>query len=324
MGRPPDDPCNVSFESMGFKTFGFAGGREDVYEPTDINWGPETEWLADERFSADGKLKEEGLGASQMGLIYVNPEGPNGKPDPKAAAEHIRITFGRMGMNDEETVALIGGHTLGKAHGASRAAKHVGVEPEGAPLEAQGFGWKIRTPVERAPTPSPVDWKARGPRLQLRGPRAILEISTSTNWKLITGPGGAKQWEPTYGEANVPDAHIEGKMHKPMMLTTDLALKEDPAYGKISKRFYENPAEFDLAFAKAWFKLTHRDMGPTVACLDEVPPARMAGPSSGRGSRSCRRCRSRRTQGIDLRFWSDHSTAGQHCLGIGINLSRHR
>ena len=268
---------NVAFESMGFETFGFGGGREDVYEPTDINWGPETEWLADQRFDESGALQEK-LGASQMGLIYVNPEGPGGNPDPLLAAEHIRITFGRMGMNDEETVALIaGGHTLGKAHGASRPAGKVGPEPEGAPLEEQGMGWKnsygegkgkdtITSGLEGAWTKTPTSWS-----------HDYFVNLYEFDWELIEGPGGAKQWEPKgYGDPSVPDAHVEGKFHKPMMLTTDLALKEDPAYGAVSKRFYENPEEFNLAFAKAWYKLTHRDMGPQTRLLGpEVPPAQI-------------------------------------------------
>ena len=268
---------NVAFESMGFDTFGFGGGREDVYEPTDINWGPETEWLADERFSEDGKMLKDVLGATQMGLIYVNPEGPNGVPDPIAAAEHIRIAFGRMGMNDEETVALIaGGHTLGKSHGATRPQGHVGAEPEKAPIEEQGLGWKnsygtgkgadtITNGIDGAWTQTPTSW-SQGYFINL----------FEHEWQLIEGPGGAHQWEPIYGKEVVPDAHDPNKKQKLMMLTTDLALKEDPIYGAISKKFYENPEEFDLAFSKAWFKLTHRGMGPQVRLLGpEVPPAQL-------------------------------------------------
>ncbi|MEO0592735.1 MAG: catalase/peroxidase HPI [Myxococcota bacterium] len=265
---------NVALESMGFETFGFAGGREDVYEPTDINWGPETEWLADERFSEGGKKLAHPLGASQMGLIYVNPEGPGGKPDPLAAAEHIRTTFGRMAMNDEETVALIaGGHTLGKAHGAAKAAKYVGAEPEGAAIEEQGFGWKnsygtgkgadtITSGLEGAWTYSPVKWS-----------HDYFNNLYSYEWVLTKSPGGAHQWTPKGDtERMVPDAHDPAKKHKPMMFTTDLALIKDPAYAKISKRFHENPEEFKMAFAKAWFKLTHRDMGPHARLLGpEVP-----------------------------------------------------
>ncbi len=265
---------NVALESMGFKTFGFAGGRVDVFEPTDINWGPETEWLASDRFNDDGKQLARPLGATQMGLIYVNPEGPNGVPDPKAAAHHIRETFGRMAMNDEETVALIaGGHTMGKAHGAAKAADCVGAEPEGASLEEQGLGWKnrcgsgkgkdaITSGLEGAWTSTPAQWS-----------RTFFKNLLENEWVLVKGPGGAKQWEPKGGKESVPDAHDPQKRHKLMMLTTDLALKEDPAYRKISERFHKNPEEFEAAFAKAWFKLTHRDMGPHVRLLGAaVPP----------------------------------------------------
>lgn len=267
---------NVALESMGFQTLGFGGGREDVYEPTDINWGPETEWLADERFSDDGAKLDRPLGASQMGLIYVNPEGPGGKPDPLAAAEHIRITFGRMGMNDEETVALIaGGHTLGKAHGAAAAHKHVGPEPEAAPIEQQGLGWKnsygtgkgadtITSGLEGAWTYTPTKWST-----------GYFDNLYAYEWVLTKSPAGAHQWTPK-GETEqmVPDAHDPAKEHKPMMLTTDIALIKDPAYAKISKRFHENPEAFDKAFARAWYKLTHRDMGPRTRLVGpNVPPA---------------------------------------------------
>jgi catalase-peroxidase len=265
---------NVALESMGFKTFGFGGGREDVYEPTDINWGPETKWLADERVSEGGKKLAHPLGASQMGLIYVNPEGPGGKPDPLAAAQHIRLTFGRMSMNDEETVALIGGgHTLGKAHGAAHASKHVGPEPEGAAIEEQGLGWKnnhgtgkgadtITSGLEGAWTYTPVKWS-----------HDFFDNMYKYEWELTKSPGGAQQWTPKGDtERTVPDAHDPSKTHKPMMLTTDLALKLDPQYGPISKRFHEHPEEFQAAFAKAWYKLTHRDMGPRARLLGaEVP-----------------------------------------------------
>ena len=266
---------NVALESMGFKTFGFAGGREDVWAPeTDINWGSESEWLADQRFSEDRQL-EEPLGSAQMGLIYVNPEGPNGTPDPLAAAKDIRTTFGRMAMNDEETVALIaGGHTLGKAHGAASAGKYVGKEPEGASLEQQGFGWMssygkgnaedtITSGLEGAWTATPTKWS-----------HGFFENLFEYEWERIKGPGGAWQWTPKKGTTfeKVPDAHVAGRSHDPMMLTTDLALREDPIYGKISRRFYDNPEEFNLAFAKAWYKLTHRDMGPHARLLGpEVP-----------------------------------------------------
>lgn len=270
---------NVALESMGFKTLGFGGGREDVYEPLDINWGPETEWLADQRFSEDGKELDKPLGASQMGLIYVNPEGPGGKPDPLAAAERIRVTFGRMAMNDEETVALIaGGHTLGKAHGAAPAHGNVGAEPEAAPLEMQGLGWKnshgtgkgadtITSGLEGAWTSTPAQWS-----------HSYLANLFEYEWELIKGPGGAHQWVPKSDDpaARTPDAHDPSKSHKLMMFTTDLALKEDPKYREISERFYKNPKEFEMAFAKAWFKLTHRDMGPRVRLLgSEVPEAQL-------------------------------------------------
>jgi catalase-peroxidase len=266
---------NVAFESMGFKTFGFGGGREDVYEPTDINWGPETEWLADKRFSEDGKTLKHPLGATQMGLIYVNPEGPRGNPDPLAAAQHIRIAFGRMSMNDEETVALIaGGHTLGKAHGAAPASEHVGREPEGASIEEQGLGWKnkhgtgkgadtITSGLEGAWTYTPVKWS-----------HDYLDNLYNYEWELTKSPAGAQQWTPKGDPGRkVPDAHDPSKSHEPMMLTTDLALKVDPTYGPISKRFKEHPEEFEAAFAKAWYKLTHRDMGPHARLLGPEVPA---------------------------------------------------
>ncbi len=262
---------NVALESMGFKTLGFGGGREDVFEPTDINWGPETEWLSDKRFSK-GEL-DEGLGATEMGLIYVNPEGPGGKPDPMAAAQHIRTAFGRMAMNDEETVALIaGGHTLGKAHGAHKPGECVGPVPEEAPVEEQGLGWKnkcgtgkgkdtITSGLEGAWTMTPTKWS-----------HDFFSNLFSYEWELIEGPGGKKQWQPKGDVARVPDAHDPTKSHKPMMLTTDLALVTDPAYHAISKRFYEKPDEFEKAFARAWFKLTHRDMGPHARLVgSEVP-----------------------------------------------------
>ncbi len=265
---------NVALESMGFKTFGFAGGREDVWEPQeDIYWGPESAWLGDKRYS-DGRKLENPLAAVQMGLIYVNPEGPNGKADPLAAAKDIRETFGRMAMNDEETVALIaGGHTFGKAHGAADA-KNVGPEPEGAPLEEQGLGWKnkhgkgnagdtITSGLEGAWTSAPNRWS-----------HMYLSNLFAYDWGLTKSPAGAQQWIPKdgAGKGTVPDAHDKTKSHAPIMFTTDLALKMDPAYGKIAKRFLENPKQFEDAFAKAWFKLTHRDMGPQARYLGaEVP-----------------------------------------------------
>jgi catalase-peroxidase len=265
---------NCALESMGFKTFGFAGGREDIWEPDeDIFWGPEETWLDDERYSGDREL-DNPLAAVQMGLIYVNPEGPNGNPDPLAAAKDIRDTFGRMAMNDEETVALIaGGHTFGKAHGAGDAA-HVGPEPEGASLEEQGLGWKssfgsgkgvdtISSGLEGAWTTNPAKWDNN-----------YFENLFGYEWTQVKSPAGATQWVPTDQSASdtVPDAHDPNKKHAPVMFTTDLALKMDPIYAPISKRFYENPAEFANAFAKAWYKLTHRDMGPLTKCLGSLVP----------------------------------------------------
>ena len=266
---------NCALESMGLKTLGFAGGREDVWEPEeDIYWGSETTWLGDERYTGDREL-ENPLGAVQMGLIYVNPQGPNGNPDPVAAARDIRETFRRMAMNDEETVALIaGGHTFGKTHGAADADEYVGPEPEGASIEEQGLGWKntfgsgkgvhtITSGLEGAWTAAPTQWD-----------NGFFENLFNYDWELIKGPGGAWQWTPRdeSAQGTVPDAHDPSKKHAPMMLTTDLSLKEDPIYAEISKRFYENPAEFSDAFARAWYKLTHRDMGPLTRCLGPWVP----------------------------------------------------
>ena len=267
---------NCALESMGLKTFGFAGGREDVWEPEeDIYWGSETTWLGDERYTGDRDL-ENPLGAVQMGLIYVNPQGPNGNPDPVAAAIDIRETFRRMAMDDEETVALIaGGHTFGKTHGAADADEFVGPEPEGASLEEQGLGWKnsfgsgvggdtITSGLEGAWTTAPATWD-----------NGFFHNLFNYEWELIKGPGGAWQWTPKDESAQntVPDAHDPSKKHAPMMLTTDLSLKVDPIYAPISKRFYENPDAFADAFAKAWYKLTHRDMGPRTRCLGALVPA---------------------------------------------------
>ncbi|MDB6069657.1 MAG: catalase/peroxidase, partial [Verrucomicrobiales bacterium] len=266
---------NVALESMGFTTFGFAGGRADVWEPQeDIYWGMESEWLGDKRYSKDRQL-EKPLAAVQMGLIYVNPEGPDGKPDPLAAARDIRDTFARMAMNDEETVALIaGGHTFGKAHGAAKPDGHVGREPEAAPLEEQGLGWKnsygkgngadtITSGLEGAWTTTPAAWS-----------HGYFTNLFAFDWELTKSPAGAHQWTPKNGagKGSVPDAHDPAKSHAPMMFTTDIALREDPAYNKISKHFLEDPKAFADAFAKAWFKLTHRDMGPASRYLGpEVP-----------------------------------------------------
>jgi catalase-peroxidase len=276
---------NVAMESMGFKTFGFGFGRPDVWEPEDIFWGPEDTWLGDQRYSGDRELARS-LGAVQMGLIYVNPEGPGGNPDPLAAARDIRDTFGRMAMNDEETAALIiGGHTFGKAHGAGPAEGNIGPEPEGAGIHEQGLGWTnkygsgkgahtITSGLEGAWTNNPTKWD-----------NGFLENLFKYEWELTTSPAGAKQWTPKNPEANgtVPDAHDPAKRHAPMMFTTDLAMRMDPIYGPIAKRFYENPDQLADAFARAWFKLLHRDMGPLARYLgpwvpepqlwqDPVPP----------------------------------------------------
>jgi catalase-peroxidase len=268
---------NCACESMGFKTFGFGFGREDIWQADEIYWGPEDTWLGDARYSGDRDLAEP-LGAVQMGLIYVNPEGPNGVPDALAAARDIRQTFLRMAMNDEETVALIvGGHTFGKAHGAVDA-EHVGPEPEGAPIEQQGFGWKntiatgkgadaVTSGLEGAWTSEPTKWD-----------NGFLDNLFNYDWELTTSPAGAKQWTPTDPAAQgaVPDAHDPSRRHGPMMLTTDLALKFDPIYGPIAKRFHEHPEQLAEAFAKAWYKLLHRDMGPVTRYLGPwVPEAQL-------------------------------------------------
>ena len=267
---------NVALETMGFKTYGFAGGREDLWEPEeDIYWGSETEWLGDERYTGDRDL-EAPLGAVQMGLIYVNPEGPNGNPDPVASGRDIRETFARMAMNDEETVALVaGGHAFGKAHGAADAGQYVGREPEGAGLEEQGLGWKnsfgsgkggdaITSGIEGAWTENPIQWDNN-----------YLEILFKYDWECVKGPGGANQWHPKDAEAagTVPDAHDPAKRHKPMMTTADMALRMDPIYEPIARRFMENPEQLEEAFAKAWYKLTHRDMGPRSRYLGDLVPA---------------------------------------------------
>jgi catalase-peroxidase len=264
----------IAMQSMGFKIFGFAGGREDVWEAEDIYWGPEGKWLADERYKGDRELANP-LAAVQMGLIYVNPEGPNANPDPIAAARDIRETFARMAMNDEETVALIaGGHTFGKAHGAADPAKYVGPEPEAAPIDEQGFGWKntfgtgngdstITSGLEGAWTTNPIVWDNN-----------YFENLFKYDWELTKSPAGAHQWTPkdSGGAGTVPDAHDPNKQHAPMMFTTDLSLKLDRSYAKISKHFHENPQAFADVFAKAWYKLTHRDMGPLSRYLGPLVP----------------------------------------------------
>ena len=270
---------NVAMENMGFKTFGFAGGRTDDWEPEWVYWGPEAKMLADERY-AEGRQLRKGLAAVQMGLIYVNPEGPNGNPDPVLAAHDIRETFGRMAMNDEETVALIaGGHSFGKAHGAHKPDDCVGPEPTGEVIVEQGFGWKntcgkgnaedtVTSGLEGAWTATPTQWSMM-----------YLANLFAYEWEQTRSPAGALQWQPNDGAAagTIPDAHVEGVSHAPVMFTTDLSLKFDPSYREISQRFLENPAEFELAFAKAWFKLTHRDMGPKIRYLgDDVPAETLA------------------------------------------------
>ena len=267
---------NVALESMGFKTFGFAGGRADVWEPEeDIYWGPEGKWLEDQRYSGERELANP-LGAVQMGLIYVNPEGPNGRPDPLGSGHDIRETFARMAMNDEETVALVaGGHTFGKAHGAGDPGKYVGPEPEGAPLEAMGLGWintmgsgvgvdTITSGIEGAWTPTPITWD-----------NSYFDTLFGNEWELTHSPAGAQQWTPKNAEAQgtVPDAHDPARRHAPMMTTADMAMRMDPAYEKISRRFHQNPHEFADAFARAWYKLTHRDMGPRPLYLGPLVPA---------------------------------------------------
>ncbi len=265
----------VAMESMGFKTLGFAGGRVDGWEPETVNWGAEGEWLADSKRYHGERVLKKPFGAVQMGLIYVNPEGPNGNPDPLAAAEDIRVAFGRMAMNDEETVALIaGGHTFGKAHGAASAGKYVGREPEGESIEAQGLGWNssyrsgkggdtITSGLEGAWTVNPAAWTHN-----------FLQNLYAFEWVQTKSPAGAVQWIPADGAASnlVPDAHDQSKRHAPIMLTTDLALRFDPEYGKITRRWLDNPEAFETAFAKAWFKLTHRDMGPSARYLGTMAP----------------------------------------------------
>ena len=266
----------VAMESMGFQTLGFAGGRIDAWQPEEVNWGPEGEWLGADRRNEKGEL-ERPFGATQMGLIYVNPEGPGGKPDPQAAADAIREAFGRMAMNDEETAALIaGGHTFGKAHGAANASRYVGAAPEAGKIEAQGFGWRnrygsgkgadtITSGLEGAWTVNPAAWTHN-----------YLENLYAFEWVQTRSPAGAVQWEPAGGAASnlVPDAHDPSVRHAPMMFTTDLALRVDPVYREITSRWLDNPKEFEDAFARAWFKLTHRDMGPTSRYLGELVPDR--------------------------------------------------
>ncbi|MDE3187016.1 MAG: catalase/peroxidase HPI, partial [Acidobacteriota bacterium] len=266
---------NVALESMGFKTFGFAGGREDIWEPEeDIDWGPESQWLGDQRYRGERQL-DNPLAAVQMGLIYVNPEGPNGQPDPLGSARDIRETFARMAMDDEETVALVaGGHTFGKTHGAADPGRYVGPEPEAAPIEAQGLGWKnsfgsgkgvhtITSGLEGAWTPNPTRWD-----------NGYFETLFGYEWELTKSPAGAHQWKPKgeAGAGTVPDAHDPARRHAPMMSTADMALRADPIYERISRRFLADPQALADAFARAWFKLTHRDMGPIARYLGPLVP----------------------------------------------------
>ena len=317
---------NCAYESMGFKTFGFGFGREDLWEPDEIFWGPEDTWLGDERYSGDRELAGP-LGAVQMGLIYVNPEGPNGNPDPLASARDIRETFRRMAMDDEETVALIvGGHTVGKCHGAVDP-QYLGPEPEGCPVEHQGLGWQnsfgtgagahtLTSGLEGAWTNEPTKWD-----------NGYLDNLFNYDYELTKSPAGAQQWTPKQPEAQgtVPDAHDPSKRHAPMMLTSDLALKIDPIYGPIAKRFHENPDQLADAFAKAWYKLLHRDMGPIS--LPRPVGSRAAAVAGSRArcrSSARRRRRHRRPQGQDPRIGTVHRPAGVHRLGGGGELPRHR
>jgi catalase-peroxidase len=304
---------NVALEDMGFKTFGFAGGRVDDWEADLVYWGPEKEWLADERYEGDREL-EKPLAAVQMGLIYVNPEGPNGNPDPVLAAHDIRETFGRMAMNDEETVALIaGGHTLGKMHGAHGPADCVGPEPGAASIEEQGMGWKnkcgkgnaedtVTSGLEGAWTVTPTKWSMN-----------YLQNLFNFEWVQTKSPAGATQWIPKNPDAAnmVPDAHVPGKRNAPVMLTTDLSLRFDPEYEKISRRFLENPAEFEDAFARAWFKLTHRDMGPRARYVGGPAEELIWQDPMNAEERSSR-------------VGPEHPGADQDRMGVGLDVPRHR
>ena len=321
---------NVALESMGFKTFGFAGGRADVWEPEEyVDWGPETEWLGDKRYKGDREL-DNPLGAVQMGLIYVNPEGPNGKPDPLAAARDIRETFARMAMNDEETVALIaGGHTFGKTHGAADPKKYVSPEPEGAGIEEQGLGWKnsfgnghgghtISSGLEVTWTTTPTKWSNN-----------FFANLFGYEWELTKSPAGANQWTPKNGAGagTVPDAHDPSKRHAPSMLTTDLALRFDPAYEKISRRFFENPQQFADAFAKAWYKLTHRDMGPVSRYLGPLVPAEhqlWQDPVPAVDHKLIEESRHCCSEGKNPRLRTVDLPTGHDCLGFGGDLPRLR
>ncbi len=320
---------NCALESMGFKTFGFAGGREDVWEPEeDIYWGSEDTWLGDKRYSGDRDL-ENPLAAVQMGLIYVNPEGPNGNPDPVASGRDVRETFARMAMNDEETVALVaGGHTFGKCHGAGPAS-HVGPEPEGAGLEEQGLGWKssfgsgkggdtISSGLEGAWKPNPTQWDM-----------GYLKVLFKYEWELVKSPAGAHQWlaKDVAKEDMVVDAHDPAKKNRPMMTTADLSLRFDPIYEPIARRYLQNPEAFADAFARAWFKLTHRDMGPRSRYLGPEVPAEdadLARPGTRSRSQADRRERHRRPEGQDPGFRTVRVGTGFDGLGVGVHLPRLR
>ncbi len=320
---------NRALETMGFKTFGFGGGREDIWAPEeDVYWGPEREWLGDERYSGDRELANP-LGAVQMGLIYVNPEGPNGNPDPLGSARDIRETFARMAMNDEETVALTaGGHTFGKTHGAA-SDEHLGAAPEGAPLAQQGLGWKnsfgsgkgddtITAGLEGAWTNNPIRWD-----------NGYFENLLTYDWELTKSPAGAHQWTPKNPEAQgtVPDAHDPSKRHAPMMSTADMAMIADPVYRKISERFYENPDEFAEVFARAWYKLLHRDMGPITRYLGPwVPDEALIwqDPVPGVTYELIADEDIAALKEHDPRFRPVHLSADHGCLVIGIDLPRHR
>ncbi len=317
---------NVALESMGFKTFGFAGGRADTWEPEELYWGPEGTWLGDERYSGERQLAEP-LGAVQMGLIYVNPEGPNGKPDPVAAAKDIRETFFRMAMNDEETVALIaGGHTFGKTHGAGDPS-FLGPEPEAALIEDQGLGWHSKHGTGVGPhaiTGGPeVTWS----QTPTKWSNAFFDNLFKYEWELEKSPAGAYQWRAKNAPADVPDAYDKSKKHVPTMLTTDLSLRMDPAYEKISRRFHEHPDQFADAFARAWFKLTHRDMGPIAALSRPARAERdadLAGPDSGGQSSADRRKGHRGSQDQDPRVGPLRVAARLDRLGLGLDVPRLR
>ena len=315
---------NVALESMGLKTFGFAGGRADVWEPEELYWGPEGTWLGDERYSGERQLSEP-LGAVQMGLIYVNPEGPNGNPDPVAAARDIRETFFRMAMNDEETVALIaGGHSFGKTHGAGDPSL-VGPDPESGAIEDQGLGWKskhgtgigadaITGGPEVTWTTTPTKWSNN-----------FFWNLFGYEWELTESPAGAKQWKAKGAGATIPDAFDKTKKHVPTMLTTDLSLRFDPEYKEISRRFMENPDQFADAFARAWFKLTHRDMGPRVRYLGPLVPKETLiwqDPIPCCGSSADRGCGHRRAQGEDSCFRPHRLRTGLDCMGFGFDVPR--